>query len=419
MIVVPAAVPRTAPVFRRLIDPEQRPAVRAGLTVETLPPGVRIDQLPYESAESVTVVLSGRLFAAGRILTPGEAMHHRPGSSCRLTAARGAPTTVLTVRPTPPRGGVPAQRSGPEPASAWRQVDVGTVVPDPRSPSQSPIPVPVPVPVPVPDPRCPEPDRRIGTRTAPPRGRLPEHVTESSRFVAGSVGRVDEEQPVEPPDPRDASPVRVLIVDDHPLFREGLKAALESADGVLVVAEAERVADVPQAVARHRPGVVIMDLSLPDGSGLEAVRRLATLEAPPPVLMLTMSDDDGNLLAALQAGARGYLVKGAGREEVLHAVRTVAAGGAVFGGEVAGRIAALLAGARMREAGQLFPDLTAREAEVLDLVARGLDNRRIARELVVAEKTVRNHITHIFEKLHVATRAEAVARARDMGLGDG
>ncbi|MFJ9691091.1 response regulator [Kitasatospora sp. NPDC101183] len=235
---------------------------------------------------------------------------------------------------------------------------------------------------------------------------------------------MDEQQPVTPPDrSRDDPPVRVLIVDDHPLFRAGLKAALESAEGVAVVAEAERVADVPGAVARHRPDVVVMDLSLPDGSGLEAVRRLcagerAPGEQAPPVLMLTMSDDDGNLLAALQAGARGYLVKGAGREEVLHAVRTVAAGGAVFGGEVAGRITALLAGARMREAGQLFPELTAREAEVLDLVARGHDNRRIARELVVAEKTVRNHVTHIFEKLHVATRAEAVARARDMGLGD-
>lgn len=217
----------------------------------------------------------------------------------------------------------------------------------------------------------------------------------------------------------DTPPVRVLIVDDHPLFREGLKAALESAEGIAVVGEAERVADVPDAVARHRPDVVVMDLSLPDGSGLEATRRLAAEQPAPPVLMLTMADDDGSLLAALQAGARGYLVKGAGREEVLHAVRTVAAGGAVFGADVAERITTLLAGARVREAGQLFPALTAREAEVLDLVARGLDNRRIARELVVAEKTVRNHVTHIFEKLHVATRAEAVARARDMGLGDG
>ncbi|MGW2543312.1 response regulator [Kitasatospora sp. NPDC001574] len=126
----------------------------------------------------------------------------------------------------------------------------------------------------------------------------------------------------------DVPPVRVLIVDDHPLFREGLKAALESAEGIAVVGEAERVADVPDAVARHRPDLVVMDLSLPDGSGLEATRRLSVEQPAPPVLMLTMADDDGSLLAALQAGARGYLVKGAGREEVLHAVRTVAAGGA-------------------------------------------------------------------------------------------
>ncbi|GAA1153203.1 DNA-binding NarL/FixJ family response regulator [Kitasatospora gansuensis] len=215
----------------------------------------------------------------------------------------------------------------------------------------------------------------------------------------------------------DTGSVRVLIVDDHPLFREGLKAALQSADGIEVVGEAETVAAVPDAVAACLPDVVVLDLSLPDGSGLEAARRLAEQTPTAPVLMLTMADDDGSLLAALQAGARGYLVKGAGRDEVLHAVRTVAAGGAVFGSEIAARITTLLAGTKLREAGQLFPSLTAREAEVLNLVARGLDNRRIARELVVAEKTVRNHVTHIFEKLHVATRAEAVARARDMGLG--
>ncbi|WP_049652283.1 hypothetical protein [Kitasatospora sp. MY 5-36] len=131
MILVPAAVPRTAPAFQRLIDPEQRPAVRAGLTVEALPPGVRVEQLPYESVESVTVVLSGRLLAAGRILSPGEALHHRPGTSYRLTAVRGAPTAVLTVRPTPPRAVIPAQRSGSAPAPSWRQVEVGTVRLDP------------------------------------------------------------------------------------------------------------------------------------------------------------------------------------------------------------------------------------------------------------------------------------------------
>ncbi|MFE4970748.1 hypothetical protein ACFRAR_01360 [Kitasatospora sp. NPDC056651] len=133
MILVPAAVPRTAPAFQRLIDPEHRPAVRAALTVEALPPGVGVDQLPHESVESVTVVLSGRLFAAGRILSPGEALHHRPGTSCRLTAVRGTPTTVLTVRPTraPARAAIPAQRSDSAPARNWRQVEVCAVRVDP------------------------------------------------------------------------------------------------------------------------------------------------------------------------------------------------------------------------------------------------------------------------------------------------
>ncbi|AEW92679.1 two component transcriptional regulator, LuxR family protein [Streptantibioticus cattleyicolor NRRL 8057 = DSM 46488] len=212
--------------------------------------------------------------------------------------------------------------------------------------------------------------------------------------------------------------VKVVIVDDHPLFRSGLRAALESTPDIRVVAEAETAGAVADAVARHGPDVVVMDLTLPDASGIEVTRRLVAADPGLPVLMLTMSDDDGSLLAALQAGARGYLVKGAGREEVLSAVRTVAAGGAVFGKGTAERIAALLAGERRRSAERLFPALTARESEVLDLVARGYDNRRIARELVVAEKTVRNHVTRIFEKLHVATRAEAVALARDVGLGD-
>ncbi|MEU8435710.1 response regulator transcription factor [Streptomyces sp. NPDC029216] len=210
--------------------------------------------------------------------------------------------------------------------------------------------------------------------------------------------------------------VRVVIVEDHPLFREGLRSALESADDVHVVGEARTLAELPGAVAAGRPQVVVMDLSLPDGSGIEATRRLAEEQPGAAVLVLTMADDDGTLLAALHAGARGYLVKGAGREEVLHAVRTVAAGGAVFGPDVATRIAALVTGGP-RRAERVFPALTSREVEVLDLVARGYDNRRVSRELFVAEKTVRNHLTHIFEKLDVASRAEAVARARDAGLG--
>ncbi|MEU8777934.1 response regulator transcription factor [Streptomyces sp. NPDC048606] len=210
---------------------------------------------------------------------------------------------------------------------------------------------------------------------------------------------------------------RVLIVDDHPLFREGLKAALESTRGALVVAEAETGGEVAGAVDLHRPDVVVMDLSLPDISGIEATRRLTASHPGLPVLMLTMSDDDGDLLAALRAGARGYVVKGAGSEEVLHALRTVAAGGAVIGSDLAARLSALLSGGHRRGAEAFFPTLTAREVEVLELIARGHDNRRIARELVLSEKTVRNHVTHVFEKLQVTSRAEAVARARDAGLG--
>lgn len=211
--------------------------------------------------------------------------------------------------------------------------------------------------------------------------------------------------------------VRVLIVDDHPLFRAGLRGALDTAGDVRVVAEAQTAGDVPEAVAAHRPDVVLMDIALPDVSGIEATRALAERAPDVPVLMLTMSADDDSLLHALSAGARGYLVKGAGRDDVLHAVRTVAAGGAVFGPEIAGRVAALLSGARRSAAAPVLPMLTAREREVLDLVARGFNNHRVARELMLAEKTVRNHIGHIFDKLQVGSRAEAVARARDAGLG--
>ncbi|NRQ39776.1 response regulator transcription factor [Nonomuraea sp. NN258] len=212
--------------------------------------------------------------------------------------------------------------------------------------------------------------------------------------------------------------MRVLIVDDHPLFRHGLRAALESSGDIEVVAEAGSAAEIDEAVARHRPTVVIMDLGLPGASGVEATRRLAASDDAPPVLILTMSDDDGSLVSALQAGARGYLVKGAGRDSVLHAVHTVAAGGAVFGPDVAHRISRLVTDPRASASQVRFPMLTAREREVLTLAARGYNNHRIAAALVLSEKTVRNHIGHIFDKLQVTSRAEALALARDGGLGE-
>ncbi|QXJ21796.1 response regulator transcription factor [Actinomadura graeca] len=222
------------------------------------------------------------------------------------------------------------------------------------------------------------------------------------------------------PNWRDDQRLRVVIVDDHPIFREGLRAALESADDVAVVAEAASAQEAVSVTAATSPDVVLMDLDLgcPQSSGIHAIQRLVAELPPVAILVLTTSSDDGDLLATLRAGANGYLVKGACRQEVLHAVRTVAGGGAVFGSGIATRITALLTGGHRHGAESAFPMLTTREREILALLARGKDNRDIARTLFIADKTVRNHVSRIFEKLQVNNRSAAVARARDAGLGD-
>ena len=210
--------------------------------------------------------------------------------------------------------------------------------------------------------------------------------------------------------------VRVVFVEDHPLFRMGLRAVLDDTRDLRVVAELRDAENLAGIVAEHRPDLVLMDLELPGVSGLAAIRHLAQSSPEVPVLVLTWSDDDSNVLAAFQAGARGYLVKGAGKQEVLHAARTVATGGAVLGSQIAIRITALLDGKRASGSAQPFPQLTSREREVLALVAQGLNNLGISRQLHLSQKTVRNHITHIFDKLQVASRAEAIVRAREGGL---
>ncbi|MER6958211.1 response regulator transcription factor [Streptomyces sp. NPDC000618] len=214
-------------------------------------------------------------------------------------------------------------------------------------------------------------------------------------------------------------PINVVLVDDHPLFRFGLRAALESSSDISVVGEAADLDGAVSTALATAPDVVLMDLELgmPGASGIEATRRLAAEAPAVAVLVLTMSTDDDHLLAAVRAGARGYLVKGTGREEVLHAVRTAAAGGAVFCAGVAPRVTQLLRGAGTAKNPEVLPQLTAREREVLDLAARGQANHRIARQLGLSEKTVRNHVTRILDKMRVTSRAEAVARARDAGLG--
>jgi DNA-binding NarL/FixJ family response regulator len=211
--------------------------------------------------------------------------------------------------------------------------------------------------------------------------------------------------------------LRVLLIDDHPLFRAGLRIAVESTDDIKIVAEADDAEQGLTLVEELTPAVVIMDLHLPGQSGIEATRVLTRDYPDSRVLVLTMSEDDDALVAALRAGARGYLVKGSGREEVLHAVRTVGAGGAVFGWHAAERLTALAAGLGSVATEEAFPTLTNREREILDLVARGYDNRRIARELVLSEKTVRNYVSNLFSKLHVTDRAGAIIQARDAGLG--
>jgi DNA-binding NarL/FixJ family response regulator len=214
--------------------------------------------------------------------------------------------------------------------------------------------------------------------------------------------------------------VRVFVVDDHPLFRAGVRAALADTDNLTVVGEATTGEEAVRVLPGAEPpvDVVLMDLQLPGISGLEATRTITASERPAPrVLMMSVSDDDHAVVASFRAGALGYMVKGAPRDELLLAVRTVARGGAVFSPVVAERLRTYFSSVHDVPARAAFHVLTERERQILHLVAAGHNNRRIARELTLSEKTVRNHISHIFAKLQVKDRAEAIVQARDAGLG--
>jgi DNA-binding NarL/FixJ family response regulator len=216
-----------------------------------------------------------------------------------------------------------------------------------------------------------------------------------------------------------AARVRVVVADDHPVFRDGLQLRLSDEPDLDVVAA---VADGDSAVSealRSEADVVLMDLRMPGVGGVEATARIVAQRPATAVVVLTMSDDDDSVFAALRAGARGYLLKEAGADDILRAVRSVAGGEAVFGPRIADRVLAFFSSAGLRgTAATPFPQLTDREREVLDLVARGCDNATIARRLFLSDKTVRNHVSACLTKLQVASRAEAVALARDGGLGD-
>jgi DNA-binding NarL/FixJ family response regulator len=211
--------------------------------------------------------------------------------------------------------------------------------------------------------------------------------------------------------------VQVLIADDHTLFRDGLKALLASVPDIDVVGEVATGDDAVARAADLQPDVVLMDLLMPGLNGIEATRQVASSSPHIGIIVLTMFEDDDSVFAAMRAGARGYVLKGADQAELLRAIRAVAGGEALFGPSVARRLTALFTTARHGSAVPL-PELTEREREILGLIARGLANNEIAERLVLSPKTVRNHISSIFSKLQVADRAHAIIRAREAGLSN-
>lgn len=215
------------------------------------------------------------------------------------------------------------------------------------------------------------------------------------------------------------TPIRILIADDHPVFRFGLRALLAAEPDTEVVGEATTGQEAVALAAALEPNIILMDLNMPDLSGIEATRRILQKNPDVGILVITMFDDD-SVFAAMRAGARGYILKGAEGEETLRAIRAVANGEAIFSPAVAERMMGYFASNPHdfeNPSEPAFPELTPREREILTWLAQGLTNSAIAERLVLSPKTVRNHVSNIFSKLQVAGRAEAIIRAREAGLG--
>jgi DNA-binding NarL/FixJ family response regulator len=208
--------------------------------------------------------------------------------------------------------------------------------------------------------------------------------------------------------------ITLILADDHPVFASGLRAVFEAEPDVSVLAIATTGHEAVRASREHRPDVAVLDINMPDGDGLWACSQLRAAGLPTRVLILTMSDDEENVLAALRAGAYGYTLKGAGPDEIVAGVRAVARGEALFGAGIAAR---MLQHFGRSAVSSPFPQLTERETEVLALLASGKDNAGVAHRLGVSAKTVRNHVSNIIAKLHVSDRSGAILRARDAGLG--
>ena len=207
-----------------------------------------------------------------------------------------------------------------------------------------------------------------------------------------------------------AEPITVVLADDHPMFRKGLRALLGTMPGIEVVGEATNGNEAIALVERLRPRLVLLDLQMPGGDGLSAIRRLS---GSAHILVVTMFEDDDSVFAALRAGARGYVLKDTEDDEMARAIRAVANGEAIYSPAIATRMMAFFAG----RSADPFPALTGSERNVLELMARGLSNDAIGTRLSLSPKTVRNYVSNVFGKLHVASRAEAIVRARDAGIG--
>lgn len=215
--------------------------------------------------------------------------------------------------------------------------------------------------------------------------------------------------------------IRILVADDHALFREGLQALFSATPGIEIVGEATGGKETIVLAEKIRPDIILIDINMPDIDGIEATRRILRTNPTIGIIMVTMIEDDASLFAAMRAGARGYVLKGAHHQELLQIIQAVASNQVLFGAPIAARIMALFQemaievnSTRYKGA---FPELTPRELEVLTLIAQGANNSQIAEQLVVTDKTVRNHITSIFSKLQVADRAQAIIKARDAGIG--
>ncbi|MSP14707.1 MAG: response regulator transcription factor [Chloroflexi bacterium] len=215
-------------------------------------------------------------------------------------------------------------------------------------------------------------------------------------------------------------PISVLIVDDHKLFREGLRSLLNSIPDIVAVGDAANGQEGIEQAEALQPDIILMDIQMPIVNGIEATRRIFSTSPHIGVIMVTMFEDDDSVFAAMRAGAKGYMLKHADQKEMLNAIRAVASGEAVFSPGIARRLIKYFQDLHFSspvEVKQIFPELTDRERQVLELIAQGYSNTEIAQKCFLSSKTVRNHVSNIFSKLQVADRAQAIVRARQAGMG--